>query len=121
SVANTPKIRPSNTTTGPPTARGAKKHSDQDVGEQAKVLAERSSVLPRESQSGNDDWLAAVKCSIKDVRTLPKRLLIASTDLGARSANTPSYMTHGGHFMYYNVPQYRTPMVEGPGATSSAD
>ncbi|KAJ1863629.1 hypothetical protein LPJ73_000477 [Coemansia sp. RSA 2703] len=120
-AASTPKSRPLNTTSGPPTTRGIEKRSVQDGGESAEVPVECSSAQLRESQSGNDDRLAAVECSIEHVRALLKHLLIASPDLGARSANTPLYTTQGGHFMYSDAPQYRTPMAEGLGATSSTD
>ncbi|KAJ1858408.1 hypothetical protein LPJ73_001906 [Coemansia sp. RSA 2703] len=120
-TASTPKSRPSTTTSGPPASRGVEKRSVPGGGESVEVPAERSSAQLRESQSGNDDRLAAVERSIEDVRALLERLLIASPDLGARGANTPSYATQGGHFVYSDAPQYRTPMAEGPGATSSAD
>ncbi|KAJ1850815.1 hypothetical protein LPJ73_003268 [Coemansia sp. RSA 2703] len=120
-IASTPKSRPSNMMSGPPTSRGVEKRSVQDSSESVKVSAEHSSAQLRKSQVGNNDRLAAVERSIEDVRTLLERLLIASPDLGARGTNTPSFGTQGGHFVYSDAPQYHTPMAEGPGATSSAD
>ncbi|KAJ2379506.1 hypothetical protein IW150_000104 [Coemansia sp. RSA 2607] len=120
-IDSTPKGHPSNTTSGPPVTRSVEKSSVQDGRESAEVPAECASAQLRESQLGDDDRLAAAICSIKDVHALLKRLLIASPNLGARSANTPSYAAQGGYFMYSDALQYRTPMAKGLGATSSAD
>ncbi|KAJ2376676.1 hypothetical protein IW150_001837 [Coemansia sp. RSA 2607] len=89
-TASTSKGHPSNTTSGPPATRGIKKLLVQEGGESVEVPAECSSVQLRESQLGNNDWLAAVERSIEDMHALLEHLLIASPDLGARSANTPS-------------------------------
>ncbi|KAJ2377914.1 hypothetical protein IW150_001108 [Coemansia sp. RSA 2607] len=84
-TTSTPKSHPSNTMSGPPATRGVEKHSVQDGSESAEVPAVRSTAQLRDSQSDNDNWLAAVKHSIKEVRALLKCLLIASPDLGART------------------------------------
>ncbi|KAJ1863587.1 hypothetical protein LPJ73_000489 [Coemansia sp. RSA 2703] len=120
-TTSTPKSHPSNTMSGPPATRGVEKHSVQDGSESAEVPAVRSTAQLRDSQSDNDNWLAAVKHSIKEVRALLKCLLIASPDLGARSANTPLYATQGDHFMYSDALQYCMPMAKRPGATLSTD